>query len=274
MIPNNIHFIYGLRKDFGGKNFSFIHFLAILSAWKINQPDALFYHYEYEPSGYWWERARPYLQLNKVKAPNSIFDRPIKHFAHQADVLRLEILQDQGGIYLDNDIFCINSFKPLLKYGFVMGKEPGVGLCNAVILSQASAPFLARWFEGYRKFNDLSWNQFSVILPHRLAKKNPNLIHVEDGFSFFYPMYNRYLQTFFFWKSLGFPNITRSLRFLANYKERQFAILSQAYATHLWEQFWWELYLKDLTPLKVLNSNSNFSRIVKKVLSEETLSEL
>ena len=239
MIPNNIHFIYGLKKDFGGKSFSFIHFLAVFSAWKVNQPDALYFHYEYEPSGYWWERAKPYLHLNRVKAPKSILGHRVEHFAHQADILRLEILREHGGIYLDSDIICINPFKPLLKYDFVMGTEAGIGLCNAVILSPVNAPFLSRWFEGYRNFNDLSWNRFSVRLPYQLAKKNPSLIHVEDEFSFFFPMYARYLQTLYFWKSPNLPHIFAGMKFLKNYKERQFAILERAYTTHLWEQFWW-----------------------------------
>jgi len=38
MIPNIFHFCYGFTKDFGGKPFSLVHYLALKSAYEINRP--------------------------------------------------------------------------------------------------------------------------------------------------------------------------------------------------------------------------------------------
>lgn len=58
MIPNIIHFVFGLEPDFGGKVFCLVHYLAIKSALLVNKPDKIFLYYCYEPKGnMWWEKA-------------------------------------------------------------------------------------------------------------------------------------------------------------------------------------------------------------------------
>jgi len=47
-----------MSSDFGGKPFSFIHFLSLASAITELLPDKINLYYEYEPTGYWWDRAR------------------------------------------------------------------------------------------------------------------------------------------------------------------------------------------------------------------------
>ena len=62
MIPNQFHFVFGLKEDFGGKPFNILHYLAIKSAYDLNKPDAMYFYYTYEPSGEYWDKAKP---LNK-----------------------------------------------------------------------------------------------------------------------------------------------------------------------------------------------------------------
>ena len=119
-IPNNIHIIYGLAENFGwdeyehfvrevGKNmkrpaadsFNIMRYLAIKSAYEVNKPDNIFFYYCYEPHGEWWERAKKYITPIRVEPPKEIFGNPIKSYAHQADVIRLQLLIEEGGIYLD-----------------------------------------------------------------------------------------------------------------------------------------------------------------------------
>ena len=54
MIPNIIHFIFGMAPDFGGIPFSMVNYLAIKSAIDINKPETVIFHYEFEPEGSWW----------------------------------------------------------------------------------------------------------------------------------------------------------------------------------------------------------------------------
>jgi len=62
-------------------------------------------HYEHLPRGPWWDEIVPHLTLIKTIVPDEIYGRPIRHFAHKADVLRLLAMKYSGGIYLDIDMF-------------------------------------------------------------------------------------------------------------------------------------------------------------------------
>jgi len=50
MIPKKIHFVFGLKKDQGGKGFSYFHYLNILSALNVNKDYEINFYYQYEPS--------------------------------------------------------------------------------------------------------------------------------------------------------------------------------------------------------------------------------
>lgn len=294
MIPNIVHFVYGLKSDFGGKNFSFVHFLAVVTAWKVNRPETIYFHYVYEPSGEWWEKARPYLTLNRIPPPTEIFGRPLEHFAHKADVVRLEMLMRYGGIYLDMDVVCINSFRPLLQETFVMGREYGLGLCNAVILSSADSEFLRIWHEQYRDFDDAQWNYHSVRLPLKLAQQYPSLIRVLDEYAFFYPLHDDPTHTAL-WsdKSLlrqrlvlkkviqharvRLHNLVSPTRLESPYPPLSHLLgggrwqldrLGQSFCIHLWESIWWE-HLQRMTPQAVVESRGNFPRIIRQVLGQD-----
>ena len=41
----------------------------------------------------------------KTVTPTSVFGKPVNHFAHQADIIRLLAMKHMGGIYLDIDMF-------------------------------------------------------------------------------------------------------------------------------------------------------------------------
>ncbi len=55
MIPNLVHFLFGLKADFGGKPFSLVHYLAVKSAYEVQRPTAIYVHYIHLPTGHWWE---------------------------------------------------------------------------------------------------------------------------------------------------------------------------------------------------------------------------
>lgn len=263
MIPNIIHFTFGFREDFGGKPFSFIHYLAVKSAHDRNRPEAIKFYYQYEPSGEWWEKSKPYLTLIRIEPPAEVFGNKLYHFAHQSDVLRLQILIREGGIYLDLDMICLNSFEPLRKFSCVLGRESSVGLCNAVMMAEPGAPFLKRWLETYRSFrskgHDEFWSEHSVDRPMQLAAEHPEEIHIEDDFAFFWPWINQAPLLFRERKPAGKPDLKHAA---VNY------LLSKAYAMHLWETLWWDAHLRELSPDTVLNKHTAFAAVCRRILSE------
>lgn len=187
MIPNVIHFCFGLSPDHGGKPFSLVHYLAVRSAVETNRPETVLFHYRYEPTGEWWERARPYLDLHPVEPLAALYGVPNPHYAHQADYIRLSALHEHGGIYLDMDVLCLRSFEPLRRHETVLGEEGKdgfYGLCNAVILSAPGSWFVSKWLEGFdpntslwKGFrstgHDAYWNELSVRYPAYLARLYP-----------------------------------------------------------------------------------------------------
>ena len=117
-IPNIIHFIYGLKEQLD--EFELYRYIAIKSAYEVNRPDKIYFYYYYEPHGYWWDKIKPLLTLEKINIPTEIYNQKLYHYAHQTDIVRLEKLIERGGIYLDIDTICINSFKKLLKHDFII----------------------------------------------------------------------------------------------------------------------------------------------------------
>ena len=75
MIPLQFHFIFGLQPDFGGKPFSFFHYMAVKSALSVHPGAKAFFYYEHEPRGIYWEVARRYVETVPIKAPTEFIKR-------------------------------------------------------------------------------------------------------------------------------------------------------------------------------------------------------
>lgn len=215
-IPPYAHFVFGLSPTFGGKPFSFLNYVALSSALVKLRPEVVFMHHVYEPNGFWWDefvrrveqeggwvsrtsaeveqakvvepkiegwektgggrREGVELRLIKQRDVSDVFGNEVEHFAHKADVIRLEALRDWGGVYLDTDVLVIkgescqgSSFivqaradtcdhrladmAPLYRHEAVLGMEsqpnldpalPPSGLCNAVILAKPYSSFIGK----------------------------------------------------------------------------------------------------------------------------------
>ena len=252
MIPKIVHYCFGMSAGSGGKPWSLIHYACLKSAAERLKPDQIFLYCEHEPSGPWWELSKGLVTVERIIAPREIFGNPVAHFAHRADIIRLEMLIKKGGIYLDADVFVHRSFDDLLQNTTVLGRQvvndKDLGLCNAVILAEPQAPFLKKWHSEYRSFRskgrDIYWDEHSVQLPNRLSKEFPDQIKVLSPFAFFWPTFTE-----------------ADIRLIFN--SPQPIDLSRAYATHLWESIAWESYLEHLTPGRVRAVDSNFHRWIK-----------
>jgi hypothetical protein len=123
-IPKIVHFVYGLRGP--NPTLDLIHYTAIKSAYDVLKPAAIMFHYHYMPTGANFERARHMLTLHQVPLVETVFGRPVSHYAHRADVVRLQVLEEYGGIYLDLDLISLKPVDHLLDREFIMAQE-GIG---------------------------------------------------------------------------------------------------------------------------------------------------
>jgi Glycosyltransferase sugar-binding region containing DXD motif len=275
MIPNILHFVFGMAPDFGGKPFSLCHYLSVRSAIELNKPEKALFHYQYEPEGEWWQKAKPLLVLNKVTAPDSFMGQPLYHVAHKADVIRLQALKETGGIYLDLDTISVKSLIGLLNNSFVIGQElkptyipknwrqrikyklgwikenstNATGLCNAVLLSENNSDFVNLWLEEYKTFRskgrDKYWNEHSVLVPEKLASAHPGKLTQLSPYAFHYPLYDKAGLHSMFEEATEFP---------------------EAYLHHLWESFSWDQYLSKLTVEGIKNNTTSYNLVARKYL--------
>ncbi len=279
MIPNIFHFVFGMAPDFGGKPFSVVHYLSVKSAIAINKPETAYFHYQYEPQGEWWQKAKGLLVLNKIEAPLTVLGNPLYHVAHKADVVRLQALQQTGGIYLDLDTISVKPLTNLLNNSFAIGQElkaayipknfrqrlkhsvrrqlgliknntnQSTGLCNAVLLSEKNSDFVNRWLEEYKTFRskgrDKYWNEHSVQVPLKLAEKYPDSITKLSPYAFHYPLYDAPGLKSMFEEVTDFPD---------------------AYLHHLWESFSWEKYMSRLTPESIRTTDTTYNLIARRFL--------
>jgi Glycosyltransferase sugar-binding region containing DXD motif len=247
-IPKILHYIFGMERDFGGKPWSLVHHVCLKSAIERLCPDQVFFYYEFEPRGPWWKLSRELVTSVIVEAPREIFGRPLVHFAHRSDVLRLQKLIDHGGIYLDADVIVHRDFDDLLGHSVVLGQEGEAakfGLANAVLLAEPQSAFLHRWLEQYKSFRSVGYDEaypeHGVRLPSKLARDYPDEVTVLSHEAFHWPL----------WTDQHLEWIFASTREIP---------LNTAYATHLWQSRAWRRYMEDLTPGRVRSADTNFNR--------------
>jgi len=280
MIPNIVHFIYSTSPKFGGKPFTICHYLAIRSVSMLNKPKKIFFHYQCEPEGEWWEKIKPILTLNKIVLPETVYGNPLLHMAHQADVVRLDALYETGGIYMDLDTISVKPYHHLLENDFVMGlqywgpvfystgdrvayhikktllrpffklRSPGIrGLANTVIFASPRSPFIDLWRKEYKHFRggleDLYWDEHAVRVPYAIARQHPELITILKPESFYLPFYDAKGLKLMFEKVHSFP---------------------EAIIHHLWQNVSWERYGKELTLEKIRTKDTTYNLIARRYL--------
>ena len=254
-IPNIIHYIFGLKNQ--TEEFPFVYYLSILSNVLINNPSTIYFHYQFIPFGYWWDKAKKYLKLNYVNTNNLYWGKKkIVKIAHKADKLRLEILLKYGGIYMDIDTISVKPYKNLLKYDVAIGiqEEKYEGnktlYCNAIIFSKKQNIFIKKWLDKYEEhFIPTGWCEASVHLPGLILNDMDPIdklrIKILEKEYFYYPSYNETDKIF----------------------ENGYQINEKLITLHYWNTYS-EKYYKYINNFDwTIMSDSLYSSIMKKILN-------
>lgn len=108
MIPKKVHYIW-----LGGKPKDKLTEICLIT-WKDKMPE-----YEFIE----WNETN--LDLDKIAQESEYFAecKKRKLYAFMADYLRIKILYEQGGIYIDTDVQAIKSLNPLLDRDLILGYE-------------------------------------------------------------------------------------------------------------------------------------------------------
>ena len=144
-IPKVVHFIWIGVKPFPRDS------IENVRSWIAKHPNWIFKFWTDRP------RALPHPQMQEVRIQDLRFTvlekyyRQSDNYGEQSDLLRYEILFQEGGVYVDHDVKCLRSFEELNKaYNFYCGMElprktslsSSVLPTNSIIGSSAGHPIL------------------------------------------------------------------------------------------------------------------------------------
>lgn len=237
----DFHFVFGLREQ--NEPFHILHYLCLASCRAVNRPDAIHFHYRHEPFGPWWDAIKPHLRL--VRAPDVVAGfAPARYarsaegrfieqlglsYAHEADFLRLDILNECGGVYADMDTLFVRPYPDAwFAEDFAIGDEnaPRAAghtiqptLCNAVMFAQPKSRFVQAWRERMTAAFDGSWSGHSCHEAARLWRVMPDALRV--------------LPREYFYRH---GSTIAGLRTLLEESDRDRA---DVYSMHLWAHLWW-----------------------------------
>jgi hypothetical protein len=166
-------------------------YLAVLSA--VNaEPDEIRWHHGggHLPEGAWWECTRQLVvpqERNFDEAANVADD------ANRADAAGVEVLIEEGGVYLNTDALVLRSFEPLRAREVVTLATDGFNSSAlGVVVAPAGAVFLRRWWTAYQSGFDrnssdaVEHHRWLGELTRRMAKELPGEARLLSH-SAFYP---------------------------------------------------------------------------------------
>lgn len=149
-IPKIVHFIWVGPRPFPRES------VENVRSWIARHPDWTF--------KFWTDRDRPlpHPKMQKAMVQDlkflTLYDcyKKSENVAEKSDLLRCEILYQEGGIYVDHDVKCFKSFEPFhMTYDFFCGMEmpykTSLSTCvlptNNIVASRPGHPILKRCME-------------------------------------------------------------------------------------------------------------------------------
>ena len=255
MIPQVVHFVFGLRPQL--EPFHLLHYLAIESCRRVVRPEQIKVHLHHLPYGVYWDLARPMISVERVEpVPGLPAGDPAVApygYAHQADVIRLDILRREGGMYADIDTLFVRPVPECLwEASAVIGEEapvhyadapaPERSLTNALLLAEPGAPFIAAWRSEIVAAMDGSWSAHSCRLATRLACSRPDTVRVEPRARF-----------------SPFAHTRESLRSLLE-EPLVDGSLDETSSVHLMAHLWWDQDRRDFVRFSAQDATESVLR--------------
>jgi len=185
MLPNEIHFIW-LTKE-GSRPFNMINMLAVMAAADVQKPDRLFMHCNKRPdNNRHWDRAAEHFEIKWCEPPTEIGGASLDFVQYQSDVLRLQIVQEEGGIYLDTDSLLLRPLGPFMGRPMTLAQESPNSIAMTPIISHPDAAFIDLWLKGIPEaLKKGVWAGHAVNLPFELNQIHPGLCDIRPQHEFF-----------------------------------------------------------------------------------------
>lgn len=139
------------------------------------------------------------MNVNKVKLKNKqIYKEKARNYGEKSDILRYEILNEIGGLYVDTDFKCLQPFDEFhhcLDFYTGIADVKDFGLYNGLIASATNSPILKKAIHSMKK-NNHRFGSIGFSGPRHFTKcflesiqshENDELAIVAFPVTFFYP---------------------------------------------------------------------------------------
>ena len=251
-IPKIIHILY-----FGETEFYNYHHRCVHSMIQYMPDYDIRIYNAKEPVGnkYWDDiKKQERVSIHKIDPPVFYDGFELKHFQYKADVVRLELLYEHGGVYLDLDMLIVRPFHDVFKSGhsfYISEERAGIhSLINAFLAAKPKNEFIKLWLESFKSGLRLGiWAHHIRDSNRILIEDNPHYIHkyrmkILDG-QLFMPLH---------WQD--------TVAFIHS-ETTAYEFPPQSYGTHLWETILGDVMRKNeflhkqKMELTVYNSNTS-----------------
>jgi len=172
VIPNTVHFIR-LRGQME-RPWSLINTCCVRAAYAVQKPAKIILWTD-QPVP---EAIRDIVEVRDYDPPPFVGNTPLRYAQYRADLARLHILREHGGIYLDTDLLLMRPLN-FSADNFVAGAESDEAICGAALMAAPGAKFLDLWLEAFeRGLATGVWAYQCVNTPHEIAIRRPDLIRL------------------------------------------------------------------------------------------------
>lgn len=176
----------------------FMTYLTIRSAIVSIRPERINLHYtSLNETNEWFLQLRDHLYLVQHDLQKEYRKEVEENWEIQqiTDLVRLDAIEKEGGIYLNKDVLALRPFDNLLNSNtdVVMGHQGADrnALSNAVIVGRRGSAFIKRWRAGYGNFSAEEENYPSSLLPKELSQQYPKEICALSPTAFFWPTWTK-----------------------------------------------------------------------------------
>ena len=126
------------------------------------------------------------MRVNHVTAPSVLSSGVEIYFIeHKSDFVRMAVINEWGGTYMDTDVFTIRDNKPLREAGFrnLAGRQANGLTSNGVFMAQPNSAMMNVWIKIAYEIFDGGWDTAGSGLLCRIAERltvYPNEVLILD----------------------------------------------------------------------------------------------
>jgi predicted O-methyltransferase YrrM len=223
-IPKIIHLLF-----FGETEFYNFHHRCVHSMLQYMPNYEVRIYNSKEPvnNKYWDDiKNQPKVKIIKIDVPQHFDGFELKHFQYKADVVRLEVLYEHGGVYLDLDMIIIRPFDEVFNSGhsFYISKERAGHDCliNAFLASKPKNEFIKLWLNAFKSGLRLG------IWAHHIRDSNKKLLDE-------HPHYEHKYRIKILEGNVFMPLHWQDTEAFLRSENTPYEFPAESYGTHLWE---------------------------------------